>query len=93
MTRRAIVLSELAALEEISYASSRGGWWLPFHVRYFRSQSPLHEAGVTFEGTKNILRALQRDGLCERRMDGRQYLYRINDKGLAVLEREKERTT
>lgn len=88
--KRLLVLSELAALCGHHHRVEQDGFWRPFHVRYFRTDSPLREAGVSLNATVTQLRRLARDGLCERRYCGHTVCYRINDAGHVALARARE---
>jgi hypothetical protein len=83
--QRRAVLSELRWLcdEAPDYARLDDGW-LPFHVRYFRSDSEARRVGMSAETTAGHLRRLAADGLATR-VEGRPARYVITDAGREAL--------
>lgn len=92
--KRVTVLRELVELDSAqAWARANGGWWLPFHVRFFRgpgrtehAPSWVYEAGMSVDAAASHLRALAKDGLVDKRGDrGTRVEYRSNDAGREAL--------
>lgn len=96
--KRAAVLRELDWLGRESPAWAReadGGWWLPYHVVFFRGsgKTGLNEYAPSWayglmdvNGARRQLLALHKSGLADRyEVPGMSVRYRINDAGTAAL--------
>lgn len=97
--KRVTVLRELADLDSGPWPWAReahGGYWMPYHVRFFRGAgrtgvhehrpSWVYEAGMSIDAAAAHLRKLAEAGLVDQRRErGSRAEYRINDAGREAL--------
>jgi hypothetical protein len=93
--RRVSVLRELDWLDRESprWARDNDGWWLPYHVVYFRGAgragrgsvgAPSWAYGMSVDAAQRHCRELHRAGLADK-LGPRQGEYRITDAGREAL--------
>jgi hypothetical protein len=100
--KRVTVLRELLDLDSSPAWAQDDGFWLPFHLVYFRGSgkrgpvnyapSWVYEAGMSVDAAAAHLRTLAKLGLVDHRRGRGQSGFKINDAGREAL-REWDRGT